>query len=69
MITHANRLTREQCAAACGLAPGTLSNYASRRMGPPFIKIGKLVSYDPADVERWMDSRTVRVGFPEAETA
>ncbi len=26
---------------------------------PPFVKIGSSVRYDPAEVQKWLDSRTV----------
>ena len=38
----------------------TLANYATRRCGPPYTKIGKAQSYLWADVLSWIEERTVR---------
>lgn len=37
----------------------TLQAWRSRGGGPPFIKVGRLVRYDPQDVEAWIASRRV----------
>jgi predicted DNA-binding transcriptional regulator AlpA len=38
-----------------GLCAKTLYNL--RREGLPFVKIGSRVMYDPADLNKWIDSR------------
>lgn len=35
------------------LAAGTLRNWRSKGIGPPFIRIGKAVLYARADLEAW----------------
>ena len=69
MPNRSRKLTRKQAAQRTNLTEGTLANYASRRCGPPFVKIGKVLEYDEADLNAWIASRTIRVGFIERETA
>lgn len=37
-----------------------LQAWRCRGFGPEFVKIGRLVRYDPRKVEAWVKSRTVR---------
>ncbi len=37
---------------------GTLDNWRSKGIGPRFIKIGRLVFYDTAELDRWLAERT-----------
>ena len=36
----------------------TLDQWAYRRVGPPFMKIGRHRRYRRVDVERWLDAHT-----------
>jgi len=56
--------TEEQEAARIGVAPKTLANQRSRGDGPPFIKLGRLVRYDPDLTDAWLAER-VRVSTSE----
>lgn len=56
-VKKTGRLTIQEAAAACGLAPGTLYNVISARRGPAAIKSGRKVLIDAADLERWMKVR------------
>lgn len=46
-------------ATLIGMAEKTLENMRSRGDGPPFLKIGRLVRYDPRDLEAWKAERRV----------
>jgi len=53
-------LTREQAAEYLGLKPQTLSTWAvTGRYGLPYLKIGKLVRYRLADLDAFLERRTV----------
>jgi len=58
-------LTENEQAARWGIAPKTLANQRCRGDGPPFIKLGRLVRYDPAQTEAWLAER-VRQSTSEA---
>jgi len=58
-------LTEHEQAAKWGIAPKTLANQRCRGDGPPFIKLGRLVRYDPAQTEAWLAAR-VRHSTSEA---
>lgn len=51
-------LTEEELAARWGIAPKTLANQRCRGDGPPFIKLGRLVRYDPSATDAWLTART-----------
>ncbi len=44
-------------AKLAGIAQKTLENMRSRGDGPPFLKLGRLVRYDPRDIEDWKAAR------------
>jgi len=51
--------TRE-AAEYVGARPHTLETWrASGRYGIPFVKVGRLVKYRRADLDAWLQSRTV----------
>jgi hypothetical protein len=60
--------TEEQEAARIGLAPKTLANQRSRGDGPPFLKVGRLVRYDPELTDAWLAER-VRTSTSEVSAA
>jgi Helix-turn-helix domain len=41
------------------VSPATLAKWRVQGDGPPFIKVGRSVFYRGADVNRWMQGRTV----------
>ncbi|WP_156500663.1 helix-turn-helix transcriptional regulator [Croceicoccus bisphenolivorans] len=49
--------TEEQEAERIGFAPKTLANQRCRGDGPPFIKVGRLVRYDPELTDAWLADR------------
>ena len=47
--------------ALTALAPySTLAHWRSEGRGPAFIKVGMKVAYSGPDLNRWIESRTVR---------
>ena len=43
-------------APLAGVAPKTLENWRTLGVGPNFIKAGRRVLYDPADIAAWRDA-------------
>ena len=37
----------------------TLADWRFHRIGPPYVKTGRLVRYRPSDLEQWIRDRTV----------
>ena len=48
-----NPLPTKEAAPKIGVSPGTLDNWRVKGLGPKFIKAGRRVLYDPADIEAW----------------
>jgi DNA-binding transcriptional MerR regulator len=48
-------LDTKSAAPRVGVTPGTLENWRVAGLGPKFIKAGRRVLYDPADLERWKE--------------
>jgi hypothetical protein len=49
-------LSTEEAAAILNLKPQTLNNWRTQGRGPVFVKQGRSVSYDPADLQSWKDA-------------
>jgi hypothetical protein len=47
----------------------TLQTWRLRGGGPPFIKVGSAVRYDPAQVHCWLNARTVQSTSQAPEAA
>jgi len=45
----------DETALRMRMAPGTLAVWRCRRFGPPFIRVGRRIFYDPRDVSRWLE--------------
>ncbi len=43
-----------------GVPRSTLYGWRQTGDGPPAIKVGRLLRYDPEDLERWLDERKVQ---------
>jgi predicted DNA-binding transcriptional regulator AlpA len=41
-----------------GIPERTLDQWAYRKTGPAYIKVGRHRRYRPSDVERWLDEQT-----------
>lgn len=50
----------KSAAAFMGLAPLTLVDWRTKRVGPNWIKVGAACRYRRRDLEAWLDSRTMQ---------
>lgn len=57
-------LTPEKVAEITGLSIDTLAQWRSQRRGLPYLKIGRAVRYDPADVQSYLEGCRVSVSDP-----
>ena len=53
------RRPTKPAAERAGLSPSLFEKLRMRGEGPAFLKIGKKVLYDDADVDRWLTTRRV----------
>lgn len=52
-------LTQEEAADRLGISPTTLATWRCTRRYPlAFVKVGRMVRYDPAEITRFIESRT-----------
>lgn len=63
-------LTETEAAELLGLSPGSLKQDRHRRViGLPYLKVGRLVRYSPADLRAWLAARRrVPVGGQEVKS-
>ena len=47
-------LSPREVAELLGVSTGTLRSWRERGDGPAFLKVGKLVKYEKADLEVWL---------------
>ena len=52
-------LRTDEAAPLAGVATKTLENWRTLGLGPKFIKAGRRVLYDPADLVAWREQRRV----------
>jgi excisionase family DNA binding protein len=57
-------LTAEEVADITGLSHETLAQWRSQKRGMPYLKIGRTVRYDPADVQQYLEGCRVSVSDP-----
>ena len=58
----AKLLTPADVAELMGVDQQLLADWRSRRVGPPFLKLGhRTVRYNPETVSKWLTSRQVAV--------
>jgi predicted DNA-binding transcriptional regulator AlpA len=56
-------LMKERDAAEqLGCSVSLLHKWRTTRTGPPYVKVGNLVRYDPEDLEQWIASHRVTTG-------
>jgi len=53
-----NRLRTPEAARYLGLAPATLEKLRLTKDGPPFIRVGRAVIYDPRDLDTWLEAQS-----------
>ena len=51
------RLRTADAAAYCGSTKSTFEKYRLTGEGPVYSKIGRVVVYDPTDLDAWLDSK------------
>lgn len=59
-------LTPKQAAALLVIHPDTLRRYRREGSGPPFARFGRVVRYQLAAVEAWLQQRTATSTADEA---
>jgi len=64
MVQYKRFLTAEEVASMTGLSVETLAQWRSQRRGIPYLKIGRVVRYDPADVQTYVQGCRVSVSDP-----
>ena len=57
-------LSPEDVAEITGLARDTLAQWRSQKRGIPYLKIGRAVRYDPAEVQVYLEGCRVSVSDP-----
>jgi excisionase family DNA binding protein len=55
-------MNSDEVAAVVGIPPRTLDQWAYRKVGPPYVKVGRHRRYRAEAVERWLDAQTVAAG-------
>jgi len=50
-------LDQGELSTMLGVPVGTLEQWRARKRGPAFLRIGRHVRYDLAEVREWLDSR------------
>jgi predicted DNA-binding transcriptional regulator AlpA len=53
-------LDTKQAAAYLGLAQITLAQWRQMDTGPPYVKLGRAVRYDVADLAHWIERQKVK---------
>ncbi len=64
MGVHTKLLSVDEVASVTGLSVETLAQWRSQRRGIPYLKIGRAVRYDPADVQVYLEGCRVSVCAP-----
>ena len=59
MIQLSPLLRTDEAAPLAGVATKTLENWRTLGLGPKFIKAGRRVFYDPADLQLWREQNRV----------
>jgi excisionase family DNA binding protein len=58
-------LRPEEVAQLTGLSQETLAQWRSQRRGIPYLKVGRAVRYDLADVQAYLEGCRVSVSVPK----
>ena len=58
-------LTTEEVANRTGLSRETLAQWRSQRRGIPYLKMGRAVRYDPADIQAYLEGCRVSASVPK----
>lgn len=52
-------LTEQEVAEILGVKRSTLIDWRYRKIGPRWVRVGRLPRYSSADLDSWIQSRTV----------
>ena len=58
-------LTAEEVAGITGLSIETLAQWRSQKRGIAYLKVGRMVRYDPVDVQAYLEGCRVSVSDPQ----
>ncbi len=58
-------LKPEEVANLTRLSQETLAQWRSQKRGIPYLKVGRAVRYDPADVQAYLEGCRVSVSVPK----
>lgn len=53
-------LTPARTAGILGIPVSTLARWRSERRELPYVKVGRVVRYRQEDLDRWIETRTIR---------
>ena len=65
VATLTELLTPEEVSELTGLALDTLAQWRSQKRGIPYLKIGRAVRYDSAEVQAYLERCRVSVSDPK----
>lgn len=65
IIEQKKYLTAEEVAELTGLSRETLAQWRSQKRGIPYLKIGRAIRYDVADVQSYLEGCRVSVSDPQ----
>ena len=65
MLDSKKLLTPPEVADLTGLSLDTLAQWRSQGRGIPYLKIGRVVRYDPGDVQTYLEGCRVSVSAPQ----
>ena len=57
-------LTTKEAAALLDMSQGSLDQWRSKGLGPPYIKVEGTVRYQAEEIGKWLKSRAVKPGRP-----
>jgi excisionase family DNA binding protein len=67
-VLMAALLTTHQAAERCNISHRTLEKHRRRGGGPPFVRLGRVVRYQPEDLDAWIKANR-RIPAPAAPGA
>lgn len=57
--THSVRLSERDAASFLGITQRTLQSWRLERRGPAYIKLGRRIAYDRADLEQFLTANRI----------
>ena len=56
-------ITASEAAKRLGMSNNALATLRSRGGGPRYVKVGRSVRYDPADIAKWVEAHKITPGL------